>query len=71
MTTITIDSLYFENDDDCLASAEAAAKSAAGELDGWDLSPRWADDERDEILLDVPAEDAESIVASDSRFSVQ
>ncbi len=52
--TIRIESKRYEGEDDCLA---AAARDYAAEhnLSGWDLSPRWEDDEqRDVILIDVP-----------------
>lgn len=52
--TITVDAQQYEDYDDCLA---AAATDVADERDlhGWDLSARWADDDRNQIALDVPA----------------
>lgn len=57
ITTIRLPAAQFADYDDCLT---AAAKMIAAERDlkGWDLSPRWADEQRDEILIDVPAEAA-------------
>lgn len=52
--TVRVPAARYADHDDCL---EAAAEDYAAEhdLEGWDLSPRWADDQRDEILLSVPA----------------
>lgn len=53
-TIVRIDAHQYENHDDCLT---AAAEDYAEEhgLGGWDLDPRWEnDDERDTILLSVP-----------------
>lgn len=54
-TTIRLPAAQFADYDDCLS---AAAKMIAAErgLEGWDLSPRWANEQRDEILIDVPAD---------------
>lgn len=45
--------------DDCLEAAAAAYVADHPELEGWDLSPRWAVDEggemREAIVLTVPA----------------
>ena len=51
--TIRIDARRYEDHDDCLTAAAADVARERG-LEGWDLSPRWADDQRDTILLDVP-----------------
>lgn len=53
--TIRINSRRYEDYDDCLTAA-AEDYAAAHDLDGWDLSPRWEDEQRDHILLDVPTE---------------
>lgn len=52
-TTIKIDAAQYIDEDDCLT---AAADDYAREhsLEGWDLDPRWEDDQRDVILLTVP-----------------
>lgn len=52
--TLTVSAKDYEDADDCLA---AAARDVAGDLDlvGYDLSPRWADEDRDAIALDIPA----------------
>lgn len=55
MKTITLAAETFENHDDCLAAAAAWYIDQHPELTGWDLDARWASDERDEILLSVPA----------------
>ena len=52
--TVTVDAARYENEDNCLAVAAADAAKARG-LQNWDLNPRWADNQRNEILLDVPA----------------
>ena len=56
MTTYTIHvyARRYEDHDDCLSAAAADVAHARG-LAGWDLSPRWADDQRETILLDIPA----------------
>ena len=53
-TTLHIPAELFADHDDCLRAAADAVAAKLG-LERWDLSPRWADDQRDEILLDVPA----------------
>lgn len=53
-TTIRIPATQYVDADDCLAAAAADVAAERG-LEGWDLSPRWADEQRDVILLDVPA----------------
>lgn len=51
--TIRVPAARYEDYDDCLT---AAAHDAADEygIHGYDMDPRWADDDRDEILLDIP-----------------
>lgn len=51
--TLKIDAAKYQDEDDCLAAAAADAAETHG-CQGWDLSPRWADDQRDAILVDVP-----------------
>lgn len=51
--TIIRDAAPYAGYDDCLAACAADVAEEYG-LEGWDLEPRWADDERDAILLDVP-----------------
>lgn len=51
--TLEIDSSEYEDCDDCLAAA-AAAVAFDHNLKGYDLSPRWKDDTREVILVDVP-----------------
>ena len=51
---ITVSSAPYADHDDCLA--EAAAEYAADhDLEGWQVEACWLDDERDEIVLTVPA----------------
>lgn len=47
-TKITVPAAQYADYDDCL--------TAANDLQGWDLAPRWVDDQRDEIELTVPAQ---------------
>lgn len=56
MTTIkiTIPADRYADHDDCLSAAAEDARSEFG-LDGYDLSPAWADEQRDEIELSLPA----------------
>jgi hypothetical protein len=49
---ITIDAAPFADHDDCLGAA--ADFAAAHGLEGWDLDPRWEDDQRETIVLAVP-----------------
>jgi hypothetical protein len=55
MVTVTLNAGTFADDDDCLAAAAAWYVERNPELAGWDLEPRWASDDREEILLTVPA----------------
>lgn len=55
--TIRIPSKAYEDFDDCLEAAAEAERERRG-LEGYDLCPRWEDDERDYILLDIPIEAA-------------
>jgi hypothetical protein len=52
--TITVPASRYEGFDDSLSAAEEAAREDLG-LAGWDLSPRWADEERERINLTIPA----------------
>lgn len=51
--TLRLDAQRYEDHDDSLTAA-ADAVSDSLMLEGWDLAPRWADDQRNEILVDVP-----------------
>jgi hypothetical protein len=55
MKTIEIDAKLYEDEDDCLSAAQSDYITDHPELEGWELNARWADDQRDTILLDVPA----------------
>ena len=50
---IRIDADTYADHDDCLAAA-AADYAAAHDLAGWDLDARWADNQRDTIILTTP-----------------
>ena len=50
---VTINAAQYEGQYDCL-SAAAADYAKEHDLAGWDLSPQWADENRDEIVLTVP-----------------
>ena len=52
--TLRIDAKRYEDADDCLAAAAADVAAERG-LQGWDLSPRWEDEQRETILVDIPA----------------
>jgi hypothetical protein len=40
--------------DDCLAAASQAYISDHPSLRGWDLDPRWTDNDRETVTLSVP-----------------
>lgn len=53
--TIEVSAAQYEDYDDCLAAAAADYVRDHPEARGYDLSPRWADDDdRSVILLDAP-----------------
>jgi hypothetical protein len=60
-TTVTVPAARYADADDCLAAAEQDY-AAEHDLAGWDLAPQWADDQRDEIVLTVPAWSAPATV---------
>lgn len=45
----------FADDDDCFAAAVAAVEAAYPDSKGYDFEPRWGDDDRETIALDVSA----------------
>lgn len=48
------------DEDDCLSAAADAYVAEHPEAEGWDLRPRWEDeDERETVLLTVPIADVE------------
>jgi hypothetical protein len=53
--TIEISAKQYEDYDDCLAAATDDYVSEHPEAEGYDMDARWSDDDRDVILLDVPA----------------
>lgn len=63
---IQVSAKQYENSDDSLAAAEQDYLDEHG-LDGWSLNPRWLDDERDVIVLDVPNFLAEKLVNTRSE----
>ena len=52
-TTVHIDATRYQDEDDCLMAA-ATDYAAEHDLAGWDLAPRWLDDQREVIVLTVP-----------------
>ncbi len=48
-----VDAREYQDADDCLAAAERDTQVQYG-LDGWDLEPRWEDDQRERIVLTLP-----------------
>lgn len=46
--------------DDCLTDAVDSFVADHPDLAGWDLSPRWADESREQVALTVPAWSLES-----------
>lgn len=55
--TIAVPASPYEDSDDCLADAARDACVRYGLISD-PLGARWSDDERDEILLDIPADAA-------------
>jgi len=55
MTYTTIIVTADQDQDDCLAAAAAEYISEHPECAGYDLSPAWADDERETVQLTVPS----------------
>jgi hypothetical protein len=51
--TVTVDARKYQDEDDCLSAAERDAREHYG-LAGWDLHPRWEDDQREHIVLTLP-----------------
>ena len=54
-TTIEIDAAQYEDCEDCLSAAAEEYADEHPECRGYDMAPRWRDDGRDVILIDVPA----------------
>jgi transcriptional regulator with XRE-family HTH domain len=55
-TIIRVSSKRYEDYDDCLTAAAEDYIASHPKLEGWDLDPRWEDEDRDVILLTVPCE---------------
>lgn len=51
---VTVPAKRYEDEDDCLAAAAANVAQERG-LERWQCEARWADDDRDEIVVTVPA----------------
>lgn len=51
--TVVIPAERYEHAADCLVAAAADAADLLG-LEGWNLRARWADEQRECILMDVP-----------------
>lgn len=55
-TRVTVPAAPYADEDDCLAAA-AADYAEEHDLEGWQVTAvDWASDQRDEIVLDVPAQ---------------
>lgn len=50
---VKIAAAKYEDQDDCLQAAADDYAKAHG-LEGWDLDPKWEDNQRDVIVLTVP-----------------
>lgn len=53
-TTIEVDAKRYADHDDCLTAAAEDYCVNNPEAADYDFNPRWKDDQRDSILLDVP-----------------
>jgi hypothetical protein len=53
--TIRINAAQYADHDDCLTAAANDVADAL-EIGGYDMAPRWEDDARENILLDVPSD---------------
>jgi hypothetical protein len=60
--TITVSAKPYEDYDDCLSAAAEDISEELG-LAGYDLDPRWVDNDRDSIRLTIP-DWAERLIAS-------
>jgi hypothetical protein len=65
--TVRIPIRQHEDYDDCLSAAETDYAHEHN-LVGWDLEPRWEDDQRDAILLTVPGPKIEVSEAKDTNI---
>jgi ABC-type nitrate/sulfonate/bicarbonate transport system substrate-binding protein len=55
--TLTFPSAPYADYDDCLAAVAADYVDDHPEAEGYDLSARWADDDREAVEIDVPVFD--------------
>lgn len=55
--------------DDCLRAAVDAYIAEHPEAAGWDLLPRWADEDREEIVLTVPVETEDDETVTDEQIT--
>ena len=68
--TISFQARQYEDFDDCLAAAAEDYAAKHPEAAGYDMRPRWADDDyRTVILLDVPADSGAPKTAGGGRGS--
>lgn len=59
MPTITVRA--DADQDDCLTAAADEYVAEHPELAGWDLAPRWADEDRERVALTVPQWHADAV----------
>lgn len=59
-TTITISAAQYADYDDCLGAAASDVVAALGLPDGYDLAPRWTDEQRDTITMTADARDVDA-----------
>jgi hypothetical protein len=52
--TLAVSAVRYSDNDDSLSAAAKDFVEAHPSAEGWALNPRWEDDDRDMILLDVP-----------------
>jgi hypothetical protein len=53
--SVSVSAAPYADFDDSLAAAESDYKTRRPELSGWNLWPKWANADRSEILLEIPA----------------
>lgn len=66
-TTIKVSAAKYTDHDNCLTAAATDYVAAHPEANGYDMSPRWEDDQRDVILLDVPVDGIRVFQGSETR----
>lgn len=63
---VRVDAAPYVDHDDCVGAAADAYAEANG-LQGCDLDPKWADSQREEIVLTVPARTASITIVGNFR----